>query len=163
MQAVIFNEDELRAKCAEWQKILRLQDWIVVPKILRARDMDLEGCAGECSWQLQKRMAAIHVIDPVDHPPDLLEEYDMELTLVHELLHLHFAPLHDSDGDNLEEEQAIEAISRGLIALKRMGEGKVVEVPQGHPFTFKSSHANIEAEGPATIIFRDESEVFSSE
>ncbi|MFD0868777.1 hypothetical protein [Paenibacillus residui] len=121
MQEVILTEEELRTKCAEWQKILRLQDWIVVTGIKRGRDMTLQGVCGECSWQLQKRMAAINVLDPVDYPPDLIEPHDMELTLVHELVHLHFASLQTPNEDNTAEEQAIEAISRGLITLARRG------------------------------------------
>ncbi|GAA0390457.1 hypothetical protein [Paenibacillus motobuensis] len=121
MQEVILTEEELRAKCAGWQKILRLQDWIVITKIKRDRDMTLEGVCGECSWQLSKRMAAINILDPIDYPPETIERHDMELTLVHELLHLHFAALHDQGGNETPEEQAIEAISRGLVYLARRG------------------------------------------
>lgn len=121
MEDVILTEEELRVKCCEWQRILRLQDWIVVTKIKRDRDMALEGVCGECSWQLSKRMAAINILDPIDYPPDSIEPHDMELTLVHELLHLHFAALHDQDENEIPEEQAIEAISRGLVYLARRG------------------------------------------
>lgn len=122
MSAVILTEDELRAKCAEWQKILRLQDWIVNVSIYRERDMNNKGCCGEVEWTLEKRMASIRILDPVDYPDGTMEEQDMERTLVHELLHLHLAPFQPDREDELRYcalEQAIDAISRGLVQLKR--------------------------------------------
>lgn len=111
----VFDEAQLKQKCAEWQKILRLQDWIVDVKICRERDMKLNDCYAECELNLKKKMAHIRILDPIDFPPD--DEQDMELSLVHELLHLHFSPL-SVDGKDIEEEQAIEAISQGLLRVK---------------------------------------------
>jgi hypothetical protein len=122
MSAVILTEDELRAKCVEWQRILRLQDWIISVGIFRKRDMKGENRCGEVEWTLEKRMASIRILDPVDYPDGLMEEQDMELTLVHELLHLHLVavtPDHEDELRHCALEQAIDAISRGLVALKR--------------------------------------------
>jgi hypothetical protein len=119
---VILTKDELRQKCAEWQKILRLQDWIVTTKISRERDMEESDRNAEIEANLPKRMATIRILDPVDYPPNLVEEQDMELSLVHELLHIHLFPLFADREDEIRmvaEEQAIEAISRGLIELSR--------------------------------------------
>lgn len=120
LHEVILTEEQLRARCEEWKKTLRLQDWIVSVGISRARDMKLDNSSGECEWSLPKRMVNIRILDPVDYPPDSMEPQDMELTLVHELLHLHFAPMSTED-NVVPEEQAIEAISRGLIDLARRG------------------------------------------
>ncbi|NWL89576.1 hypothetical protein DMN77_18675 [Paenibacillus sp. 79R4] len=120
MQEVILTEDELRTKCTEWQKILRLQDWIVIPKIKRGRDMPIPDVCGSCCWDLTQRMAAINILDPIDYPPDAIVPNDMELTLVHELLHLHFAAV-EPEGASIAGEQAIESISWGVIALARRG------------------------------------------
>jgi hypothetical protein len=57
-------------------------------------------------------------LDSVDYPLDCMVPQDMENALVHELLHLHFAPLEDSSG-NLFTEQAIESIAPGLITALR--------------------------------------------
>ncbi|GIO33249.1 hypothetical protein J2TS6_43900 [Paenibacillus albilobatus] len=124
MQEVILTEEELRAKCAEWQKILRLQDWIVDVGISRRRDMNLENAQAEIVPSLQKRMASVRILDSVDYPPDCSEPQDMELSLVHELLHIHLFPLFADREDEMRliaEEQAIEAISRGLVYLYRKG------------------------------------------
>lgn len=83
--------------------------------------MNLKGNA-EIEATLPKRMATIRILDPVDYPDGLAEPQDMELSLVHELLHIHLFPLfadREEEMRMIAEEQAIEAISRGLIALNR--------------------------------------------
>jgi len=115
------NDEELQAACELWQKRLRLQDWIVKASICRARDMLKEGVNGECRWVLEKKMANVRILDPVDYPDDLMEPQDHERTLVHELLHLHFAPFdreYDENKDILIE-QAIDSIAYGLVNLAR--------------------------------------------
>lgn len=122
INSIIFTEEELKQKCSEWQKILRLQDWIIKVLITRGRDMNLTERAAEIEAMLPKCMATIRILDPVDYPPNLAELQDMELSLVHELLHIHLFPLFADKEDEMRqvaEEQAIEAISRGLIALAR--------------------------------------------
>lgn len=122
MKEVIFTLEELQVKCSEWQKVLRLQDWIITICICREREMSETGRAAEIEATLPKRMATIRILDPVDYPPDLVELQDMELSLVHELLHIHLFPLFADRANEMTmiaEEQAIEAISRGLIELAR--------------------------------------------
>lgn len=158
MQEVILSNEELRTKCAEWQKVLRLQDWIVDVGISRSRNMKMERCQAEIEPCLPKRMASIRILDPVDYPRDSAEPQDMELSLVHELLHIHLFPLFADREDEMRmvaEEQAIEAISRGLIALKRGTEGEVVKVAEGEQFHFKTDRTIINSQGPATIVFKD--------
>jgi hypothetical protein len=119
---VILTEEELRAKCAEWQRILRLQDWDVVVSIDRARDMTLSEVDGECEWTLASKQARIRILDPMDFPPDSKWPQDMEQILVHELLHLHFAPFDRFERGSLEHvamEQAIDLIASALVKLKR--------------------------------------------
>jgi len=121
VKAVTLTEDELRMKCYEWQAILRLQDWDVIISIDRARDM-IPDVLGQCEWTLPTKQARIRILDPVDHPPDLKWPQDMEQTLVHELLHLHFAPFNKFEADSLEYvtmEQAIDLIAGALVRLKR--------------------------------------------
>lgn len=122
------NDDELQRDCAEWQKRLRLQDWIVKPMIARARELESNNCGGECEWNLRLKTAVIRILSAVDYPDNLIFEQDMEQTLVHELLHLHFAPLFASTEDKSIEcaqEQAIESIAGALVQLKRANEGSV--------------------------------------
>ncbi len=124
MNTVILTENELRARCAEWQKILRLQDWDVIMTVDRGRDL-MPDSLGQCDWTLPTKQAHIHILDPVDHPPDLKWPQDMEQYLVHELLHLHFAPFSRFDHESLEHitmEQAVDLIACALVNLKRKSE-----------------------------------------
>lgn len=126
MEERVFTDEELQKKLIEWQRILRLEDWIIEARIVREREMGRPGLA-HVYWTLGKKMATISILDPVDYPEDCMAPLDMEDSLVHELLHLHFAPISDhfSKDDpiyNTFEEQAIESIASGLISAAR---GKV--------------------------------------
>ncbi|MBY9081004.1 hypothetical protein KIH86_07615 [Paenibacillus sp. HN-1] len=123
MESVIYSEEQLREKCAEWQKILRLQDWVVVTGITRERDMNLKNCNANISINLDHRSANIQLIDPVDYDPDELFPQDMEKHLVHELLHIHLFPMTKSYEGIMAmfEEQAINMIADSIITLYRRG------------------------------------------
>lgn len=119
--AVILSEEQLQVLCSEWQRVLRLQDWLVVVRIVRKRDMKFDNSAGEAGWTPDRRDAIIRILDPLDYEPTRIYEQDMELSLVHELLHLHFALISYKD-DTIEDtlqEQALHAIADGLVGLKR--------------------------------------------
>ncbi|CAF1787884.1 hypothetical protein NRS6110_04448 [Bacillus subtilis] len=116
------NTDDLIKLCSEWQTILRLQDWNVKCEIKRANDMLLKDVAGECNWDINSKVAAISILDPIDYPSDHLEQQDIEKTLVHELLHLHYAPFDQFENDSPEIvniEQSINLISEALVNLRR--------------------------------------------
>jgi hypothetical protein len=122
MAFVFKNNEHLQTTLVEWQKRLRLQDWIITAKIARARDLSLDNSAATVDWNYNKRMAVIKIIDEIDYQPGLMEEQDMEISLVHELLHLHYAGFENTEADSIENslmEQSIEAISRTLVELKR--------------------------------------------
>ncbi|MEK4328922.1 hypothetical protein MKX70_24085 [Paenibacillus sp. FSL R7-0312] len=158
MDTVIYTEEELQIKCAEWQKVLRLQDWIINVKLSRLRDMSDTDLNAEIRITLANRIALILILDPIDYDPDNVLPQDMEQYLVHELLHIHLYPITGKFTDGplqIAEEQAIEAISKGLIALRRGSEGEVVRVAAGEHFHFKTNNVVIDSDGPATIIFKD--------
>jgi hypothetical protein len=118
---MILTQSQLTKKCREWQKVLRLQDWDVTTEICRQRDLKDDDYAGQVRWILPIKQALISLVDPIDQPDNCIKEYDMEDSLVHELLHLHFAPLGTEHGtpEKIAEEQAINAISKALVKLKR--------------------------------------------
>lgn len=154
--AVIYTEEELRSKCAEWQKILRLQDWIVNVRIKRRSDMSDGNFDAQIHVTLPNRVATIYILDPIDYDSRSELPQDMEQHLVHELLHIHLYPITGKFEEGLlqiAEEQAIEAISWGLIALKRGGEGERFEVPAHQKFEFTSPGTKVEAEGPVSVLF----------
>lgn len=121
----VMNQKQLDKKLKKWQKKLYLNDWAISAKICRSRDMQ-GNSAGSVNWNLFDKTAFIRICASEDYPPHTLAQQDMELTLVHELLHIHLGPLHDTFGTGkkeefytLFEEQAICPISEALIALER--------------------------------------------
>jgi hypothetical protein len=114
-----FNELELPALCKEWQKILRLQDWLIYPEVCRLWDMP-DGAAGHSKIDVLKKKVVIAILDEVDHNPNTAWAFDSEKTLVHELLHLHFETnTGTSDAQYVAMEQGIDCIANALVALKR--------------------------------------------
>lgn len=120
---VILTEEQLKQKCAEWQKILRLQDWDVRTSIRRAADMKLKDANAEISVNVQHRLADITVLDPIDFGKFELNPQDMEKSLVHELLHIHNRTFTIGLNEQLQdaEEQAINMVAGALIQLYRKG------------------------------------------
>lgn len=101
-----------------WQKRLRLRDWDI--DIQRAKPKRLGGKynVGRVEYSLDSKTATILVSDK------LKNKKDVEHTIVHELLHLHLAPLSQSCEDDcygIHEEQAIESITKALL---EGGDGK---------------------------------------
>jgi hypothetical protein len=114
---------DLQGTCAEWQRILKLQDWdISSVKIVSSREMGNLTQTGSISWDIAHMVASIKLISPEDYPGDAAQffPYSMEETLVHELLHLRFAGFDvDSDSpEGLAQEQAINALAHALVTLK---------------------------------------------
>ena len=118
---MILTQAQLIKKCREWQKILRLQDWDIDVKISREWDFIVKGRIGEISHNHEHKHATVRLLDPIDYDPDSYEPQDMEIDLVHELLHLHFP----DDAFNLQSnweilyEQAINRVAEALVKLKR--------------------------------------------
>jgi hypothetical protein len=120
----IMNDEQLQERCVYWQKVLRLQDWEVSVQVTRDRDFRGPHNQGECEWVIGTKHAAIRILDPVDYPPNRMWPQDMERVLVHELLHLHFAPFDSAEAGSMEDnaqEQAIESIASGMVMLERVG------------------------------------------
>ena len=126
-------EKELRVQLAYWQKVLYLQDWTVDLRVVRQWEMDDPKTLAQCHWFLERKDAIIQVLNPTDLAgiADKFikgEECDYDISLVHELLHLHFAPFY-REGDEISHEQAINAISRGMVKVWRdIGSNKSVEM-----------------------------------
>ena len=116
-------ELELHKQLAYWQRILYLQDWTVELRVVRQWEMTDHQTLAQCENHLQRKDAIIYVLHPHDLPglsSRFLngEECDYDVSLVHELLHLHFAPFRNND-DATAHEQAINAISRGMVKVWR--------------------------------------------
>jgi hypothetical protein len=124
----IFTQEELEKLCKEWQEILKVKDWHVETAINRKENFCKEKFQGKwlnglCEPNLQTKVAYINIIDPIDYPDNAILSQDMEVTLVHELLHLHTCNYHTCfEDDSLEWdylEQTVELLARALVNLKR--------------------------------------------
>lgn len=109
-----------------WVHALRLADWdlTLIPNV---RSCNLgDRVAGDIDVLLTKKVAVIRLLDPEQYPTDCAA-FDIELTVVHELLHIHFAALQEIAGldrdhgirHTLAIEQPINAIARGLVDARR--------------------------------------------
>ena len=106
-----------------WQKRLSLEDWQI--SLAMARTSELRPrTLGNIHWDLEKKTALIHVMDPADYRmPFHAMLDDMEFTVVHELIHLGFAPvladLQRTDANRREEEHAVNHMADALLILQR--------------------------------------------
>jgi hypothetical protein len=109
----------LNQKLWLWQKRLKLQDWTISVKLapvsqLRPRTL------GNINWDRKQRTASISVMSPGDYKLQgqaMLD--DMEMTVVHELVHLHLSGLPRSEDTKKVEEQAVNMLADALIRLDR--------------------------------------------
>ncbi|HEY3269159.1 MAG TPA: hypothetical protein VGM37_19785 [Armatimonadota bacterium] len=119
------NIKQLRDLCAVWQKRLRLQDWLVAVDIAPHWRLNphTEMC---CDATLSRKTALIEIIEPGHLSPGPRWPTDMGQTLIHELLHLPFAPFEawrDTPAD-IAQGQAIDLLAssarlrRGLRASR---------------------------------------------
>lgn len=122
MSEVVYTNERLEEKLAYWQKRLRLSDWIIKIDIARQKEFSASDRIGEIAYNVYTKTAHIKILDPVDY--DDWDKQDMERTLVHELVHLHFAEIcyhfgKDNEFYNVFEEQAIEGITNAIISAER--------------------------------------------
>jgi len=106
-----------------WQKRLKLQDWNISLEMSRSSSLKPK-TLGNIHWDLDKKTAVIHVLDPADYRMsfhDMLN--DMEFTVVHELIHLELSPvlspLSRSDANRRDEETAVNQMADALLKLDR--------------------------------------------
>ena len=120
------SQEELDAGVAKWAKVLRLQDWDITAKICVQREFtDGDSVWGRCHPKPKKKDAYIQIRDQADYL-NTVEEHltlprDMEVDLVHEMLHIHFQPFEpDEEGPEWTAmEAAIETLARALVKLDR--------------------------------------------
>lgn len=106
-----------------WQKRLNLQDWNLSVAVVRASELRPK-TLGNIHWDLDKKTALIHVLDPADYTlpfHDMLN--DIEFTVVHELIHLELVPVltdeKRTDANRRQEEFAVNHMAAALLQLDR--------------------------------------------
>jgi len=113
-------QEYLTGRLAVWRQRLKLTDWTI--SIVLSHPADLKpGTLGHIHWDPDRKMASIQVLDASDYRlacPDALN--DMELTVVHELVHLILSPVSRSiEADRGAEEHTVNRIADALLDLER--------------------------------------------
>jgi hypothetical protein len=106
-------------KLAVWQQRLKLEDWKISIETKRLSDLPPKTLGG-IRWDKKKKTAVIWVLDASDYQlpyPQMLD--DMELTIVHELVHLDLASLPRGQASRSSEELAVEGIAQAMLGLDR--------------------------------------------
>ena|SRR5579872_3529969 len=116
--APVVTEDQAQDWLRLWQKRLRLEDWKIDVKIVRIWDLE-QGTLGHIDWSTTHHTAMIKVLNPADYelPPDKIPA-DMELSIVHELVHLHLSVLPLNKSSRNVEEQVVSMIADALVNLE---------------------------------------------
>jgi hypothetical protein len=106
-------------RLAFWQQRLKLEEWRI--SVVPARRSELKpNTLGGIRWDKTKKSAVIWVLDPSEYQiPFRATLDDMELTIVHELVHLELTSLPRSEASRGNEEHAVNGIAEALLGLNR--------------------------------------------
>ena len=117
----LFGEAEgyLNGRLGVWQQRLNLPEWKISVTMVRANELKPQ-TLGNIHWDIKPKTANIRVLDASDYHvscPDAVA--DMEMTVVHELVHLDLSSLPRSTASRREEEFAVNRIAEALMGLDR--------------------------------------------
>jgi hypothetical protein len=106
-------------KLAVWRQRLKLEDWRISAVLTPLGDLAPKTLGG-IRWDKNKKNAVIYVLDPADYRLAVREMLDdMELTIVHELVHLELATAPHHEASRSVEEHAVNGIAEAMLALDR--------------------------------------------
>lgn len=114
------TEKEANILFEKWKNMLHLEDWdIKFQWSVRADELPEDVC-GSATYVFERKMAIVKMISEVDYTNELFP-YDYEQTLVHELLHLKFAAIDDSENalQNKLVHQLIDDMAKWLVNASR--------------------------------------------
>lgn len=127
IETCIYTLEQLQARLAYWQRVLRLQDWDVTVDIVPLAQMGGHHYGEITMYALLKR-AVIRILSAVDYEAAagaaaFARPLDMEYTLIHELMHLSIflcSKKYDvNSNEELFEEQAVHALALAFLSLSR--------------------------------------------
>jgi hypothetical protein len=111
--------DFINDRLAVWRQRLKLEEWRISVVMIRHSDLKPKTLGG-IRWDKPKKSAVLWVLDASDYRLPFREMLDdMELTIVHELVHLELASLPRSEAGRSSEEHAVNGIAEALLGLDR--------------------------------------------
>jgi len=121
----------LKELLKKWQPRLGLHNWDI--KVKYCKPADMEGCQGLNEFEQTYLTSSVKILKP-EYYSDPNFPQDIEATLIHELLHLHFVFLRkSSDNAGDAEEQAIELLTRAVLYDRKKTTTAVGEGPKRKP------------------------------
>ncbi len=116
-------ESDYESLLAEWQERLGLLDWEIHLSVnVKREEMGVPGASGCAHYVESKKWAEIQIAEP-----EAGIVWDPEQTLVHELMHLKLALLHDEDSTYANsptysrvEHQIVDDMAKALVSAKRV-------------------------------------------
>jgi hypothetical protein len=113
------DQQYVTERLAFWQQRLKLEDWKISVSFARRTELK-PNTLGAIRWDKTKKNAAIWVLDSADYQLPLRKMLDdMEMTIVHELVHLELTSLPRSEASRSNEEHAVNGIAEALLGLER--------------------------------------------
>jgi hypothetical protein len=120
----------LNARLGLWQQRLNLADWKISLVMSHASDLKPK-TLGNIHWDSTRMAAVIRVLDASDYRVACRDALaDMEVTLVHELVHLELSSLPRSQASRHEEELAVNRIAEAFLRLDRQTAAPRTEADQ---------------------------------
>jgi hypothetical protein len=109
----------LNSRLAFWQQRLNLQEWKL--SVLSSHPDELKPeTLGNIHWDADKKSAVVRVLSPSDYKmPCSAALDDIEMTVLHELVHLTLSPLRSATTNRVEEEHTVNQIADALLKLER--------------------------------------------
>ena len=109
----------LEKRCRYWQVRFRLVDWNVSIRFCSRDELGVDEQA-KSTYNEHSRTCAVLIVHPNEYESGIGVTQDIDDTIRHELLHLHFVFLGMLKGSNLIFlEQAIESISGAFMPPKK--------------------------------------------
>jgi hypothetical protein len=113
------TQEFLDAKLARWRQRLGLEDWRISVVMAHRADLPPKTMGG-IRWDKPTKSAVIWVLDPSEYRLPFREMLDdMELTIVHELVHLDLTSLPRGQASRGSGERAVNSIARAMLDLDR--------------------------------------------
>jgi hypothetical protein len=118
-ERTILAESHAKTKLSYWQNRLNLKDWSISVAVVRSTELR-PNTLGSIHWEAVDKTAKVLVMNPADyHMPlrDIL--YDLEVTVVHELVHLKRARASKrfwrKQASRSDEERAVNRVTESLL------------------------------------------------
>lgn len=95
---------------------MRLLNWDIDFRV--AHSMEIDGSVGRCAWNLLNLHATIWILDPRENTSMYASDNNVDLTIVHELVHLWVSPLLPKGVGTIEssmQEAAIEMLAQAIV------------------------------------------------